>query len=93
MSVSCLVGELSCSHAPPPLPNLQGRVRDSQAKVQVKYFFVVPAVQRKWQGFDTKILTPGRFSLAKGRAKSIILTSSLSPRGGVYSRALETEKS
>ena len=29
----------------------------------------------------------------KGRAKSIVLTSSLSPGGGVYSKALKTEKS
>ena len=34
-----------------------------------------------------------KFSIVKGRAKSIVLTSSLSPGGGVYSRALKTEKS
>ena len=33
------------------------------------------------------------FFIERGRAKSIVLTSSLSSRGGVYSRALITEKS
>ena len=38
-------------------------------------------------------LTPGRFSVVKGRAKSKVLTSSLPPGDGAYSRALKTEKS
>ena len=65
----------------------------SLAKVQGNYFSSVPAVQGKRHGFDIRILTPGRFSIAKGRAKSIGLTSSLPLWGGAYSRALKAEKS
>ena len=39
-----------------------------------------------------RILTPGRFSIAKVGAKSKVLTSSLSPGGGAYSGALKAEK-
>ena len=42
-------------------------------------------------GVLIKILTQGRFSIAKGRAKSIVLTSCLSPEDGVYNQALKTE--
>ena len=55
------------------------------------YFFIVLAVQGKLWGFDIKILPPRRFSVAKGRAKSIVLTSSWSPDGGVYSLTLKAE--
>ena len=41
----------------------------------------------------TRILTPGRFSVAKGGAKNKVLTSSLPPGGGAYSRALKAVKS
>ena len=44
-------------------------------------------------GFDIRILIPGRFSIAKGGAKSKALTSSLSPGGVAYSRALKAVKS
>ena len=74
-------------------PTPRRRVGDSWAKVMGDYFFIVPAMQGKLQGFDIKILTPGRFSIVKGRAKSMVLISSLFPVGGVHSRALKTEKS
>ena len=41
-------------------------------------------------GFDIRILTPGRFSIAKGGAKSKVLTSSLPSGGGALSRALKS---
>ena len=50
-------------------------------------------MQGRLQGFHIRILTPGRFSIVKGRAKSKVLTSSLSPGGRAYSRALKAEKS
>ena len=43
-------------------------------------------------GFDISILTPGRFAIAKGGAKSKVLTSTLPPGGGAHSRALKAEK-
>ena len=55
-------------------------------------------MQGKSQGFDIRTLTPGRFSIAKGGAKSnCVMTSSLPPGGGgggggAYSRALKAEK-
>ena len=73
-----------CNHCPPPT----GRVGDSWAEVQGNYFSSVLSVQGKRQGFDIKILNPGRFSIAKGGANSKVLTSSLPP-----SRALKAEKS
>ena len=83
------------STAPPttPHPLLRGRMGDCLAKVQGSYFSSVPSVQRKLQGFDIRILTPGRFSIAKGGAKSKVLTSSFPPGGGAYSRALKAVKS
>ena len=68
---------------------LWGRVGNSWAKVRGNYFSSVPAVQGKWYGFDIRILTPGRFSIAKGGAKNKVLTSSLPPGGRAYSRALK----
>ena len=50
-------------------------------------------MQGKCQGFDIRILPPGRFFIAKGGAKSKVLTSSLPPGGGAYSRALKAETS
>ena len=50
-------------------------------------------MQGKLRGFDIRMLTSGRFSIAKGGAKSKVLTSSLPPGGGAYSRALKAEKS
>ena len=67
---------------------LQG---DSRAKVRDNYFSSVPAVKGKWRGFDIRILTPGRFSIAKGGAKSKVLFSSSPHGGGAYSRALKAE--
>ena len=49
-------------------------------------------MQGKCRGFDIRILTPGRFSIAKGGAKSKVLTSILPPVGGAYSRAMKAEK-
>ena len=46
-------------------------------------------MQGKQRGFNIRI----RFSIAKGGAKSKVLTSSLPPGGGAYSRALKAEKS
>ena len=43
--------------------------------------------------FDNRILTPGRFSIAKGGVKSKVLTSSLPTGDGAHSRAMKTEKS
>ena len=43
-------------------------------------------------GFDIRILTPVRFAIVKGGAKSKVLTSSLPPGGGTHSRALKAEK-
>ena len=63
---------------PPPPAYLRGRMGDSRAKVRGNYIFNVPAVHVKWQGFDIKIFTRERFSIAKGREKrskrSIVLT-------------------
>ena len=64
-----------CNHG----PHLRGRVGDIRAKVRVNYFLLycpLPAVQGKW-GFDIKIFNPGIFSIVKGRAKSMVLISSL----------------
>ena len=44
-------------------------------------------------GFDIRIFTSGTFSIAKGEAKSKVLTSSLPSRSGAHSRALKAEKS
>ena len=74
--------------APPP-PPLWERVGDSLAKVQGNYFYSAGEMT----GFLHRILTPGKFSIAKGRAKSKVLTSSSPPGGGAYSRALKAEKS
>ena len=75
--------------APPPT----GKGGDSRAKVRGSYFSSDPAVSGKGRGFDIRILTPGRFSFVKGGAKSKVLTASLPPGGGAYSRALKAEKS
>ena len=50
-------------------------------------------MQCKCQGFDIRIIIPGRFSIAKGGAKIMVLTLTLSTGGGAYSRALITERS
>ena len=42
-------------------------------------------------GENVSVLTQRRFSIAKGRAKSKVLTSSLSPGVRVYGRALNAE--
>ena len=61
--------------------------------MQGNYFSSDLSVQGKLRGFDIRILTPGRISIAKGGAKGKVLTSSLSPGGGACSRALKAEKS
>ena len=50
-------------------------------------------MQGKRQGFDIRILHHGKFSVVKGRAKSIVLTPGWYPWGGAHSRALKAEKS
>ena len=45
------------------------------------------------QGFNIGTLTPVRFSVVKGGAKSRVVTISLSPQGMAYTRALKSEKS
>ena len=66
---------------------------DSRAKTRDNYFASVPTVQGKCWAFDIRILTPERLSVALGRAKSKVLTSSLSLGGGAFSRALKAVKS
>ena len=81
------------SFVPPPTHthiHLQGSVGDSRAKVQGNYFSSVPSVQGKGLGLDIRILTPERFSIAKGGAKSKVLTSSFPPGGGAHSMALKS---
>ena len=53
----------------------------------------VPAVQGNDRVFDLRILSRERFPIVKSTAKSKVLTTSLSPGGGAYSRALKAEKS
>ena len=56
--------------------------------------FKQPRSAGEMMGFDIfRILTPGRFSVAKGGAKSKVLTSNLPPGDGAYSRLLKAEKS
>ena len=70
-------------------------VGGSQAKVwgQLRYFECPSAGEIYIWGVDIRILTQGRFSIAKCRAESKVSTSSLSPGDGAYSRALKAEKS
>ena len=66
---------------------------DSLAKVgQLLLEYPRSAGEIKW-GFDIRILTPGRFNIVKGGAKFKVLTSSLPPGAGAYSRTLKAEKS
>ena len=55
--------------------------------------FNCPRSAGEMMGFHIRILTGGRFAIAKYRAKSKVLTFSSSPWGGVFSRALKAEKS
>ena len=65
---------------------------NSRTKVHGNYFFIAPAVR----GFNIGTLTPLRFSVVLGgaitRAQSRIVTISLSPQAGAYSRVLKSEK-
>ena len=84
-----LYAPVICYHC---LPQLQVRVGDSWAKVRGNYYSSVLAVQGKCHGFDIRILTPARFSIAfKSGARSKVLTSSLPPRGGAHSRAMKAD--
>ena len=81
---------------PPPPPHTHtsmGKDGDSRAKVRDNYFSSVLAVLGKLRGFDIRMLSPGRFYIAKGGAKNKVLTSSLPPGGGAHSKAMKTEKS
>ena len=60
---------------------------DSRAKMGGNYYQIDPAVLWKWWGFDIRILTQRRFSTAKDREKSNVLT--LSPGDGGDSRGNE----
>ena len=66
---------------------------DSRAKSAGQLLFECPLSAGKMMDFDFKILTPGRFSVAKGGAKSKVLTSSLQQGGGAHSRTRKAEKS
>ena len=66
-----------CSPSPPPTHSYGEPWGTAGLKCWGNYFSSVPALQGKWQGFDKRILTPGRFSIAKGRAKSKVLSASL----------------
>ena len=63
---------------------------DSWAKVPGN-FFLMSGSAGECRGFDIMILIPGRLSIVKDRAKSIVLAFSLSPGAGAYSRALKTK--
>ena len=56
------------------------RLGDRRSKVQGNYL-MVRAVQGKCSGFDIKIFATGIIFIAKDRAKSRVLTSSLIPGG------------
>ena len=56
-------------------------------------FRVSPQCRGNDGGFTLGPSSQGTFTIAKGGAKSEVLTSSLPPRGGAYSRALKAEKS
>ena len=77
MGSDLLNAPVICNHGPPTYGEGCGL---AGPKCGAIYFFNVSAVQKKRQGFDIKILTLGRFSVGKGRAKSIVLTSGLSPK-------------
>ena len=55
------------------------------------YFLIVPAVPGKCGGNNIETLTLLGFSVAYGGAKRRVVTTSLSPQGGAYSRALEND--
>ena len=80
----------------PPLRPTHGMVEDSWAKVWSNYLFlIVPTMHYMGNNmaFYIRDLIPVTFSIARGRAKSIVLTSSLSAGGGDYSRVLQTVRS
>ena len=77
-----------CNHCTPPT----GRVGIARLKSRAITFRVSSQCRGNDGGFDIGILTPVRFSIAKGGAKSKVLTSSLPPGGGAHSRALKAEK-
>ena len=61
--------------------------------VQGKYFLIVPTVPKKCWGYNIGTSAPLRFFVVYGRAKSRVVTISLSPQGGAYIRALKSEGS
>ena len=61
--------------------------------MQGNYFLIVPAVLRKYRGFNIGIFTLVRFSVLEGGAKSRVVTIGWSPQGGAYTGALKSEKS
>ena len=69
------------------------RVRKSRGigGVRCWTFLIVPTVLGKCRGYNIRTLTLLGFSVVKGGAKSRVVTISLSPQGGAYTRALESE--
>ena len=59
-------------------PHLRGLPGNSRAKVQGNYFLIVPTVPGNYRGFNIGNLTPVRFSVVYGGAKSRVVT--ISPR-------------
>ena len=55
------------------------------------YFLIVPEVPGKCGGYNIGTLTLLGFSVVQGWAKSRVVTISLPPQGGAYTRALESE--
>ena len=57
------------------------------------YFLIVPTVPGKCGGYNIWTSAPLRFSVVQGRAKSRVVTISLSPQGEAYIRAVKSEGS
>ena len=64
---------------------------ESRGKVLDNYFLIVPAVPGKCGCYNIGTLTLLGSSVLKGWTKSRVVTISLSPQGGVYTSALESE--
>ena len=72
-------------------PHLRGKPWNSPGKVLDNYFLIVPAVPGKCGGYNIGTLTLLGFSVLYGGARSRVVTISLSPQGGAYTSALESE--
>ena len=76
-----------------PPPHLRVLRWNGWAMVQCKYFLIAPTVPEKCGGYNIETLTALNFSVVYGGAKSWVVTISLSPQGGAYTRVLKSEKS